>query len=242
MCTSIFPASLVTVTQLLLTTGDHYWSNSSMPPEGSQRPLKPLGTYQPVLLWAIHKLDAKRERFFHLKQRQPPPLNTPSCHSWPWPFDEESESQAHLLQINMQNCLFMLTTASTVQGEVPQLFGLANLHVMSLLVVSAAETVVFSKGKHEKDIGELQAFHWCPPCTWERYQAAVKHHSDRKTATQTGKLTFAWNTLKLLSLGAGEAKGCTVLSMVGASSLITSCQSLKQPKEKPRQGPNWCDY
>lgn len=53
----------------------------------------------------------------------------------------------------------MLTTASTVQGEVPQLFGLANLHVMSLLVVSAAETVVFSKGKHEKDIGELQAFH-----------------------------------------------------------------------------------
>lgn len=30
---------------------------------------------------------------------------------------------------------------------------------MSLPAVSAAEAVVFSKGKHEKDIGEMLAFH-----------------------------------------------------------------------------------
>lgn len=83
-----------------------------MPPEGSQHPPKPLCTHQLVLLWGSQsQAGGKRERIFHLNQRQSPPLNTSSCTAGTGYLMRSLRAQAHLLQISVESCLIMLTTA-----------------------------------------------------------------------------------------------------------------------------------
>lgn len=149
MCRPIFlTTSLVAATSLLLTRGDHYWNNSSTLPEGSEHPLS---RCTHILLQDNYKLEAKRERVFYLKQRLISPLSI-RFHATVGTSGLKGGLRAQLLWLKMlmKNCLCYHDLA--VQGDLLQLFGLVNLRIASLVVVSYRSSRIFT--------GEVWEGHW----------------------------------------------------------------------------------